>query len=118
MMDGEEHMAFSSGSSPKVTQRLRCEGRIQGLRDKSDVGEKVVLLFGQVQLLPKGRLKVVSAMFCWPLPFMFGASSRNYHERSAKPHNTHPLSVIGWNTIYCGFEWLVVPFVFVYDLGA
>ena len=28
------------------------------------------------------------------------------------------LSVIGWNTIYFGFEWLVVPFVFVYDPGA
>ena len=26
--------------------------------------------------------------------------------------------MIGWNTIYFGFEWLVVPFVFVYDLGA
>ena len=35
-----------------------------------------------------------------------------------KPHNTHPLSVIGWNTIYFGFEWLVVLFSFVYDLGA
>ena len=45
-------------------------------------------------------------------------SSKNYHERSAKPHNTHPLSVIGWNTIYFGFEWLVVAFVFEYDLGA
>ena len=27
----------------------------------------------------------------------------------AKPHDTRPLSVIGWNTIYFGFEWLVVP---------
>ena len=35
---------------------------------------------------------------------MFRASSKNYHERSAKPHNTHPLSVIGWNTIYFGFD--------------
>ena len=39
-------------------------------------------------------------------------------EEGAKPHNTHPLSVIGWNTLYFGFEWLAVPFVFVYDLGA
>ena len=35
-----------------------------------------------------------------------------------RSHNIHPLSVIGWNTIYFVFEWLVVPFVFVYDLGA
>ena len=49
---------------------------------------------------------------------VFRASSKNDHERSAKPHNTHFLSVIGWNTIYFGFEWSVVPFVFVYDLGA
>ena len=27
------------------------------------------------------------------------------------------LSVIGWNTIYFGLEWLVVPIVFVCDLG-
>ena len=26
--------------------------------------------------------------------------------------------MIGWNAVYFGFEWLVVPFVFVYDLGA
>ena len=26
--------------------------------------------------------------------------------------------MIGWNTIYLGFEWLLVPFVFVCDLGA
>ena len=68
--------------------------------------------------------------FCWclkrdpkqtassPLPSAFRASSKNDHERSAKPHHTHPLSVIGWNTIYFGFEWLAVPFVSVYDLGA
>ena len=43
---------------------------------------------------------------------------KSNHERSAKPHNTHPLSVIGWNSIDCGLEWLVVPFVFVCDLGA
>jgi hypothetical protein len=49
---------------------------------------------------------------------VFRASSKNDRERSAKPHNTHPLSVIGWNTFYFGFEWLVVPFAFVYDLGA
>jgi hypothetical protein len=49
---------------------------------------------------------------------VFRASSKNYHERSAKPHNTHRLSVIVWNTIYFGFEWLVVPLVFVYNLGA
>ena len=52
-----------------------------------------------------------------PPPSVFRASSKNYHERSAKPHNTHPLSVIGWNTIYFGFECLVVPLLFVYDLG-
>ena len=45
----------------------------------------------------------------WPLP---------HEEGGAKPHNTRPLSVIGWNTIYFGFEWLVVPFVFVCNLGA
>ena len=49
---------------------------------------------------------------------MFRASSKNDHERSAKPHDTHPLLVIGWNAIYLGFEWSVVPFVFVYDFGA
>ena len=49
---------------------------------------------------------------------MFRASSKNHHERSAKPHNSHTFWVIGWNTIYLGFEWLVVPFVYVYDLGA
>ena len=37
---------------------------------------------------------------------------------SAKHHNTHPLSVIGWNTVYFDFEVLVVPFVSVCDLGA
>ena len=31
---------------------------------------------------------------------------------------TRPLSVIGWNTIYFGLVWLVVPFVFVCDLRA
>ena len=46
------------------------------------------------------------------------SSSKNYHERGAKPHNTHPLLVIGWNTIYFGFEWLVVPLVFVCNIGA
>ena len=52
---------------------------------------------------------------CSPLPSAF-VSSKNYHERSTKPHNTQPLSVIG--SIFFGFEWLVVPFVFVCDLGA
>ena len=28
------------------------------------------------------------------------------------------MSVIGWNTVYFGLEWLVVPVVFVCDLGA
>ena len=45
-------------------------------------------------------------------------SSKNYHERSAKPHNTRPLSVIGWINVYFGLEWLVVPFVIVCYLGA
>ena len=49
-----------------------------------------------------------------PLLSLFQASSKNYHERIAEPH---PLSVIGWNTIYFGFEWLVVPYVFGYNLG-
>ena len=49
---------------------------------------------------------------------MFRGSSKNDHERSAKPNNTHRLLVIGWNTIYLGLELLVVPFVFGYDLGA
>jgi hypothetical protein len=35
---------------------------------------------------------------------VFRATSKNDHERSAKPHSTHPLSVIGWNTIYFGFD--------------
>ena len=35
-----------------------------------------------------------------PLPSVFHASSKNYHERSTKLHNIHPLSVIGWNTIF------------------
>ena len=48
------------------------------------------------------------------LPSVFRASSKNYPGRSAKPHNTHPSSVIGWNTAYFGFEWLVVPFAFVH----
>ena len=39
------------------------------------------------------------------------------YQRSAKPHNAHRSLVIGY-TIYFGFEWLAVPFVFVYDLGA
>ena len=52
------------------------------------------------------------------LPPVFRASSKNDRERSAKPHHTHPWALIGWNTIYLGFEWLVVLFVFVYDLGA
>ena len=59
-------------------------------------------------------LKVVSAMLgdvtsvgIWseipnrvssPLPSLFRASSKNNHDRSAKPHNTHPLSVIGCYT--------------------
>ena len=43
------------------------------------------------------------------------SSSKNDHERSAKPH---PLYVIGWNTINFGLVWLVIPFVFVCDLGA
>ena len=34
-------------------------------------------------------------------------------EAGSKPHNTLPLSVIGWNTICFGFEWLVKPIVFV-----
>ena len=31
---------------------------------------------------------------------------------------TRPLSVIGWNNVYYGLVWLVVPFVIVCDLGA
>ena len=46
------------------------------------------------------------------------SSSKNFHERSTKPHNTRPLSVIGWINVYCGSEWLVVPLVIVCDLGA
>ena len=73
----------------------------------------------------KGCISVVGCChFCWylkrdssPLPSVFCASSKNYHERSAKPHNTHPLSLIGWNTIFWGFEVLIVPFVFLYDLA-
>ena len=42
---------------------------------------------------------------------MFHASSKNYHERTENPTTPLPLSVIGWNTIYYGLEWLVVPFV-------
>ena len=50
--------------------------------------------------------------------FVFRASSKNYHERSAKTLQ-HPPLVGDWMvTVYFGFEWLVVPFVFVYDLGA
>ena len=33
-----------------------------------------------------------------------------------KKHNTHPLSVIGWNTIYFGFEWLVEQGTFYYSV--
>ena len=44
--------------------------------------------------------------------------TQNYHERSTKPHNTHPLSVICWDTVYFGLEGLILPFVFLYDLGA
>ena len=46
------------------------------------------------------------------------SSCKNYRERSPKPHNSHPLTVIGWNTVYLDFEWLVVRLAFVYDLGA
>ena len=46
------------------------------------------------------------------------SSSKNYRERSAIPHNSHPLTVIGWNTVYFDFELLVVRLAFVYDLGA
>lgn len=31
---------------------------------------------------------------------------------------THPLSVIGWKTVHVDFEWLVVTFIFEYDLRA
>ena len=51
-------------------------------------------------------------------PFHVSCIQNIYHEHSAKPHNTHPLTVIGWNTIYFGFEVLVVPFIFLYDLWA
>ena len=33
-------------------------------------------------------------------PSVFRPSRKNRHERSAKPHNTRPWSVIGWNTMY------------------
>jgi hypothetical protein len=49
---------------------------------------------------------------------VFRASSKNHIERNTKPQSIHPLSLIGWNTIYLGFEWSVVPFIFGYDLGA
>ena len=52
------------------------------------------------------------------LASVFRASSKNHNERSAKFHNTRPLLVIGWNTVYFGLQWLVVPFVIVCDLGA
>ena len=32
--------------------------------------------------------------------------------------NTHPLVGDGWNAINFVFQWLVLPFVFVYNLGA
>ena len=45
--------------------------------------------------------------------------SKNDHERSAKPHNTHPLSVgVVGNTVYIDLVWLVVQLVIVCDLGA
>jgi hypothetical protein len=37
---------------------------------------------------------------------------------AAQIPTTPTMLVMGWKTIYFGFEWLVVPFVFVYDLGA
>ena len=41
-----------------------------------------------------------------PLPSVFHASSKTIMNAAQKNHNTHPWSVIGWNTIYFGFEWL------------
>jgi hypothetical protein len=35
---------------------------------------------------------------------VFRASIENDHQRRAKTNNTHPLSVIGWNTIYFVFS--------------
>ena len=56
--------------------------------------------------------------FCWCLkrdpkqtePSVVCTSSKNYHKRSAKPHNTNPLSMIGWCTIYFGFHKSVTLF--------
>ena len=47
-----------------------------------------------------------------------GICSYHFACTSAKHHNTHPLSVTGWNTVYFDFEVLVVPFVSVCDLVA